>query len=84
MIRITVELISARDGHREKLGVMDICNTGELHGARGNYRGKVYRKGRVGSVLREGAVLNWPRNSYNIWRLVARMLLQCFPEEARK
>lgn len=33
---------------------------------------------------REGEVLNWPRQSYSVWRLVARALLAAFPEEAKR
>lgn len=32
---------------------------------------------------RSGHVSNYPRLSYNIWRLIARSVLACFPEERR-
>lgn len=31
---------------------------------------------------RTGSVVNYPRKSYNVWRLVLRALRNCFPEEA--
>lgn len=82
MIRITVELLSARTGIRSTLGVMDICNLGTrpFGDPRGDYKGIVYRKG-TKKVLRVGSVINYPRKAYNIWRLVSRMLRDAFPEE---
>lgn len=95
MIRVTVELISGIDkAHNRVLGVMDICNdaTG-FDPKRGDYTGMVYNKSalptrnepvmpaRGAKVLREGEVKGYPRQSYNMWRLVIRMLKQCFPEE---
>lgn len=71
------------------LGRMYIANTGE-HGNKnlGNYDAKVCRKGCYGfedwdliKATREGEVKDYPRLSYNIWRLIAKALLSCFPEE---
>ncbi len=84
MIRVTIELISARDGQRSTLGVMDICNTGESRDPRiGHYKGRLYRKGSVTKIQREGAVNDWPRQSYTVWRLVLRMLQNMHPEDSR-
>lgn len=86
MIRVTVDLISARGAqHNKRLGVLEICNDGSLSdgsGAskRGNYNGRLYRKG-GGGVLRTGSVKNFPRRSYTVWRLILRMLRDMHPEE---
>jgi hypothetical protein len=80
VIRVTIELVSAQDGQRSTLGIMDICNTGESHDPRiGHYRGRLYRKGSTTKVQREGAVPNWPRQSYTVWRLLLRMLKEMHP-----
>lgn len=87
MIRITVELLSARTGKRSTLGIMDICNKGDSEDPkRGNYSGFLYRKGegtfRPSRAQRTGQVLNYPRQSYVVWRLILRMLAEMFPEES--
>jgi hypothetical protein len=92
MIRVTIELISAINGQRSTLGVMDICNDGQSDDPNiGHYYGKLYRKGAVKPqeltavtdqyVQRRGKVKNYPRKSYVIWRLIIRMLRDMFPEE---
>jgi hypothetical protein len=61
---------------------MDISNTGESSNPRiQNYRGRLYRKGTTTKVQREGAVSNWPRQSYTVWRLLLRMLKDMHPED---
>jgi len=72
MLTITVELNSAIDGH--KLGVMHIANDGTGTPTRGNYRAAVMRKGSILKVQRVGEVRDYPRLSYNVWRLVSRAL----------
>lgn len=90
MLRISIQLISANGPEHDKLlGVMDIANDGSLgNNDKGNYIGRVYRKSSLpkagwqdGGILRKGEVKDYPRNSYNVWRLVFRMLKDCFPEE---
>ena len=90
MLRITIQMISANGPDRDRvLGVMDICNdgthaqSGDINSLRGNYNGVVYRKGhsKLPHWLRKGRVDDYPRMSYNVWRLVLRMLRSCFPEE---
>lgn len=89
MIRVTIDLISAIDGRKETLGIMDICNAGHDLGTplRSDYTGKLYRKTKppmvtaAASIIRTGRVYNFPRKSYVIWRLVFRMLKDMFPEE---
>lgn len=86
MIRVTVDLISARGRQRDKrLGVMEICNDGSLSDGsgdsrRGNYIGRLFRKG-GGGVIRTGSVKSFPRRSYPVWRLILRMLRDLYPEE---
>lgn len=81
MIVVTIELwpkgIKSR---RRELGRMLIDNQGGTV-KRGDYRVRVMRKGSETKVLREGEVNNYPRLSYNIWRLVCRALKGTFPEE---
>ena len=86
MIRVTVELISARDGIRKTLGVMDICNNGLGSIKRGSYVGYLYRKGQGTSraaVHREGRVDDFPRKSYVVWRLVLCMLKDMFKDQEK-
>jgi len=65
--------------------------------ARGDYEAAVCRRGvsacpwlhgdddatdkRRPTPVRTGDVKNYPRLSYNVWRLVIRSLRACFPEE---
>lgn len=86
MIRITVDLISARGpASNKRLGVMEICNDGSQSDGsgdspRGSYYGRIYRKGGR-AVQRRGEVHDFPRRSYSVWRLILRMLRDCYPEE---
>lgn len=86
MIRVTVDLISARGpAHNKRLGVMEICNDGSQSdgtgdAARGCYNGRIYRKGGR-QVIRRGRVEGFPRRSYPVWRLILRVLRDCYPEE---
>jgi len=73
MIRLTVELISATDGHREILGTADIFNDGTGTKTRGNYGFRIWGKKRPGLILREGRIENHSRMS-GVWHLVARVL----------
>ncbi len=49
----------------------------------GDYCVQVMRRGTTDKVTREGTVFNYPRHSYNIWRLIARALKVTFPEESK-
>lgn len=93
MIVVKVELHSAITGRVSELGRMLIGNDGTGAGKRGNYDVRVLRK-RMDNVheepfeqwyrapvTRAGRVEDYPRQSYNVWRLVARALLSAFPEE---
>ncbi len=85
MIRITVELISAKTGKSRTLGIMDICNDASGSATRGNYKGFLYRQGLKTptrkQVVKEGRVEDFPRKSYSAWRLLLRMLKDMHPEE---
>ena len=93
MIRVTIELESAITGEVTKIGQMHIWNRGDSsETARGNYSVAVCKRGlfdvprgqypRVSDATRTETVLNYPRLSYNVWRLIVRALKSAFPEEA--
>lgn len=92
MIKVTIELQSARTGETTQLGQMHIWNRGDSRDPKtGNYSVAVCRNGcfnvpfarapRGGT--RFGEVLDYPRLSYNVWRLIARALKSAFPEESK-
>lgn len=90
MIIVTVQLASAVTGETTMLGRMAIDNQGDsLDPKRGNYGVRVARKDLAVSgdprmfdmPLRRATVLDYPRLSYNMWRLVLRALTAAFPEE---
>lgn len=89
MIVVTVELHSAVTGRKTLLGRAIVANDGtHLDGDRGNYNVAVGRKpdaDDLGKVWRQparkGRVEDYPRLTYNVWRLVIRALRSAFPEE---
>ena len=84
MIVVKVELWSARTKQARPLALMTISNRGD-HPIfrRGNYDVRVARKGKLpdDKPLRVGEVLDFPRHSYHVLRLVLRALKSAFPEE---
>lgn len=89
MIVIKLELHSALDGSVEEIGRAIIHNVGGTK-ERGDYEVAVGRRNADGnydnrlvlkSPARSGAVFDYPRLSYNVWRLVIRGLRSAFPEE---
>lgn len=83
MIVVKVELWPLGfESKKRELGRMHISNQGSGSAKRGDYKVQVMRKGTKGTVQREGEVKNYPRLSYNVWRLVTRALKSAFPEEA--
>lgn len=88
MIVVKVELHSAITGQIKEIGRAYIWNVGGSP-ERGDYEAAVCRKGsfdalaaiRHGKALRYGEVKDYPRRSYNVWRLVSRAIRSCFPEE---
>ena len=89
MLVVKIELWSAITGKRQEIGRMYIANDGSSgNPKKGNYNVKVARKNSKDykgwekiSHTREGKVLDYPRLSYNVWRLILRSLKACFPEE---
>lgn len=91
MIVVKIELWPWGDAKRSKeIGRLYIANVGGSI-QRGNYDGAVCRRGTTElpqpinpdgpKPTRSGHVEDYPRLSYNVWRLVLRMLRSCFPEE---
>lgn len=93
MIVVKIELWPHGDASRiRELGRMYIANRGESRDPRrGDYDVAVCRRGSdavpqpisdYGPLpTRRGEVRDYPRLSYNVWRLIARALLAAFPEE---
>lgn len=90
MIVVKIELVSAIHPSRSReLGRMYIANDDTTDGdpKLGNYTVGVCRKGETkapwdgGKMTRTGSVKDYPRLSYNVWRLIARALKSAFPEE---
>jgi len=81
MIVVKIELWPyGFESGKVELGRMLIANQGGTH-KRGDYGVRVLRKGSEEKVLRECKVKDYPRVSYNIWRLICRALKGTFPEE---
>jgi hypothetical protein len=92
MIVVTLDMWPQGDKSRKyRLGRTYIYNRGEHTSEKlGNYNVIVAKKGREDeelygasrNVCRRGEVTNYPRLSYNVWRLITRALKSAFPEEA--
>ncbi len=81
MIVIKIELWPMGfESRKRELGRMLIRNRGGTQ-KRGDYGVQVLRKGSTSKALRECRVEDYPRESYNIWRLIYRALKGTFPEE---
>lgn len=79
MIVVKIELWpGGHENHprKQELGRLHITNLGNHPNARrrGNYGIRVMRRGSTNKVLKEGEVLDYPRESYTIWELVKRAL----------
>jgi hypothetical protein len=78
MIVVRVELWSAITGQKTELARMHICNVSGA-GRRRDYQAQVFR-GRSKaaldkrSVLRTGALTNWPSLDLHVWNMVAALL----------
>lgn len=97
MIVVKIEMWPHGDeDRRREIGRMYLANVGGT-AERGDYLVTVNRRGDqschlqgdgaggasvVGNVTRQGEVKDYPRLSYNVWRLITRALKACFPEEA--
>jgi hypothetical protein len=94
VIVVTIDLVSAIHPSRSKeLGRMYITNDGVGTAERSSYDVAVCRRGTTTvpnpvdplgpQPTRRGRVEDYPREAYNVWRLIARALLSAFPEESR-
>ena len=73
MIKITIELIHPmRPWESRVIGKAKIINTGTGTEKRGDYSFELYGKGK--RLLKVGHVLNFPRKSYSVWKLLKRVL----------
>ena len=72
MIKVTVELISAIDGHTEILGSAIIANDGRGTHTRGNYNAVFSSKRKP--TWRRASVDDFPRQRLNAWDLLYRCL----------
>jgi hypothetical protein len=78
VIRVRVELLSARTGDVTELARMHICNVGGTMQLR-DYDGETFLGRSTESlnrlaVNRRGAVRGWPSERLHVWFLVAKML----------
>ena len=74
MIRIRVELISARTGETTLLGQAIIANDGKGTSTQGDYFFKLSQRGRALRWWREGVVKGFPRQRLGAWDLFYRCL----------
>lgn len=95
MITVKIELWPLGDESSAKeIGRMYIANDGKTSAqdpSRGNYEVAACRRGTTAvpqpidpdgpKATRVGSVKDYPRLVYNVWRLIARATLACFPEE---
>ena len=85
MLVVKIELHSARTGKVTEIGRTYIHNVRVSNkGFTSDYKVRVCRKGKFRfeeEPTRTGEVLDFPRRSYNVWRLVLRALRSAFPEE---
>ncbi len=91
MIVVKIELWpKGEESLKKELGRTYIHNCGGTD-KKGDYKVRVCRKGDFEpdrekivdgkNCTRLGEVFNYPRKSYNVWRLIIRSLLSAFPEE---
>jgi len=92
MIVVKIEMWpKGNESKAREIGRSYIYNNGGSM-TRGNYEARVCRKAKKfkheprkvisgEGFARTGSVSNYPRLSYNIWRLVLQALRSCFPEE---
>lgn len=90
MLVLRLELHSAITGKITETGTTIIANDGTGTDNLGNYTVRVGNKNDAGNIRkiydnpqRMGSVKNYPRLSYNVWRLIVRALLAAFPEERK-
>lgn len=92
MIVVKIEIWPfGSESNKREAGRMYLFNDGTGTEKRGNYNVRVCRKGKYEpdremihegkGCTRTGKVSNYPRISYNIWRLITKALKSAFPEE---
>jgi hypothetical protein len=80
MIVIKVELWPrGYESRKREIARMHVTNKGTGTATRGDYKIQVMRKGSDDKVQREGEVLNYPRQSYSVWKLIQKALTTVFP-----
>lgn len=77
MLKVTITLESAVDGHTERLGHINIINTGMGTHESGDYIAHVFQqvKGKRKEVF-VSRLSGWPRLESSAWELVQAMLKQ--------
>lgn len=86
MILVTIELISARDGHRELLGKGTISNDGvgmNPHHTLGDYDYTWYVRGNSKRVWKRGKITGFPRKKLLAYDLLFRCLEDAVGERNR-
>jgi hypothetical protein len=81
MIRITVELVSARTGIKSRLAVAEICNNGSGTLSSANYDATFALKQK--KIWRMSRVEHFPRKYKNVWYLIQRALNEALNGEER-
>lgn len=73
MLKVTIELISAKDGRHEILGegIISLQDFNDS-GTRGDYTFRLF--GKKGYSFRKGKVINFPRKRLLAWDLLYRVL----------
>lgn len=78
MLKITIELISARTGKRSILHEAIIANDATGTATRGNYNAILSRKGGLtstrGNVWKSTELKHFPRKAKNSWHLLKQIL----------
>lgn len=74
MIRITIELVSARTGLTQRIGTALISNDGTGTSSHGNYEAIFHLKRK--NVWRTARAENFPRKYKNVWFLLKRLLAE--------
>jgi hypothetical protein len=83
VIRVTIELLPASGGDSQLLGVAMIANTGESRDPkRGNYDA-VFAT-RTGKMWKAARVENYPRQAYQVWVLIYRLLKEAVGDHVQR
>lgn len=77
MIVIRIELWpDGEEENKRHLGTGIIINTGGGTRRRSNYAYMLSQRNNPSKAWREGQLLNWPRESYNLWQMLRHILNQ--------